>query len=553
MARVNAVDEILSQSLKKLMIRKPLSKITVTDICETAKINRRTFYGHFIDKDELLNWTYYHDRLFTPVESGDETLFGAFPELCRILYEDREYYLKAFAERGQDSFRDYCKGRFYPLIDREFKNQFPHKELESFVVDHLVEAFLDYCQTWLSSEPCMAPEDFSASCMRFLRQFSSRIAEKIDASQLAAQAPEASARTAQSAGTVTAAILTGGDSTRIGMDKTELIYKGKTFLDRLIHRIPGELVSEILVVGENGTVAETDRLHKIPDFYPGHGPISGIHAALKNARTPLVFITAVDMPFVDHDLLQELMRYLTPDADAVIPVEDDGRRQALCGLYRTTALPVVEKYIADQTYRMLPVLGELNVRYVSVRELFQGSFKMHDINTMEDYDSLIGRTSKAPVVSFVAPSGTGKTSYLAQVVRILKQRKLRVAYFKLNAEDFVMDYPGKDTHTLTQAGADVTAIATRDRMAWLEQRPVSPESLLERTEGVDLVLTEGGMDTPWPKIALYRSGAGTELAMDPKLCLAVVSDTDIDGSKHFFSLSEPEAMADFLEAYIKEG
>ena len=116
-----------------------------------------------------------------------------------------------------------------------------------------------------------------------------------------------------------------------------------------------------------------------------------------------------------------------------------------------------------------------------------------------------------------------------------------------------MDYPGKDTHTLTQAGADVTAIATRDRMAWLEQRPVSPESLLERTEGVDLVLTEGGMDTPWPKIALYRSGAGTELAMDPKLCLAVVSDTDIDGSKHFFSLSEPEAMADFLEAYIKEG
>ena len=51
--------KLLSSSLKKLMEHKKLSKITVSEIIADCGVNRKTFYYHFEDKYELLNWIYY--------------------------------------------------------------------------------------------------------------------------------------------------------------------------------------------------------------------------------------------------------------------------------------------------------------------------------------------------------------------------------------------------------------------------------------------------------------------------------------------------------------
>lgn len=50
--------QALADSLKKLLREKPLDKITVTDIAEDCQVNRQTFYYHFRDIYDLLEWVY---------------------------------------------------------------------------------------------------------------------------------------------------------------------------------------------------------------------------------------------------------------------------------------------------------------------------------------------------------------------------------------------------------------------------------------------------------------------------------------------------------------
>lgn len=49
----------LAAALKQLMSEKPLQKISVGDICETCSMNRKSFYYHFKDKYDLVNWIFY--------------------------------------------------------------------------------------------------------------------------------------------------------------------------------------------------------------------------------------------------------------------------------------------------------------------------------------------------------------------------------------------------------------------------------------------------------------------------------------------------------------
>lgn len=64
--------QALAASIKELMEREPLSKISVGDITSNCGVNRQTFYYHFKDKYELVNWIYYTEtvklmsRLFRP-------------------------------------------------------------------------------------------------------------------------------------------------------------------------------------------------------------------------------------------------------------------------------------------------------------------------------------------------------------------------------------------------------------------------------------------------------------------------------------------------------
>ncbi len=151
-----------------------------------------------------------------------------------------------------------------------------------------------------------------------------------------------------------------------------------------------------------------------------------------------------------------------------------------------------------------------------------------------------------PVVSLVAYSGSGKTSFLEKLIPELKKRGLRVAVVKHDAHDFELDREGKDSARISKAGADVTAIVSANRAAIMENRSVDFAEIVRRIRDVDLIITEGGKHENWPKVMLYRAAAGKEYAARPEDCLAVVSDTPIENAPVSFGLEDAAGLADFI-------
>jgi molybdopterin-guanine dinucleotide biosynthesis protein B/molybdopterin-guanine dinucleotide biosynthesis protein len=157
-------------------------------------------------------------------------------------------------------------------------------------------------------------------------------------------------------------------------------------------------------------------------------------------------------------------------------------------------------------------------------------------------------------VSFVAKSGTGKTTLLEKVIAELKHRGYRVGAIKHDAHSFDIDHPGKDSHRLTAAGADTTLITSPAKLALIRKHAASPpiEELLETYFGdVDIVVTEGFKLSGLPKIELHRAERSATLlcrgeAHDPTL-LAVASDEPLSLDVPVLDLNDPAAVADFVE------
>ena len=151
-----------------------------------------------------------------------------------------------------------------------------------------------------------------------------------------------------------------------------------------------------------------------------------------------------------------------------------------------------------------------------------------------------------PIYSIVAFSGTGKTTLLVKLVAELKARGLRVAVVKHDAHEFDIDHEGKDSWRFTQAGADVTVVASGSKAAIMENRPVPIESLLERITDVDVILTEGYKSGTWPKIAIQRGATGKPLPIAAEDCLAIVTDVRTDTGTPCFGLDDICGLADFI-------
>lgn len=158
-----------------------------------------------------------------------------------------------------------------------------------------------------------------------------------------------------------------------------------------------------------------------------------------------------------------------------------------------------------------------------------------------------------PAVSFVAKSGTGKTTLVIEVIAELKARGFRVGAIKHDAHRFEIDHQGKDSQRMTAAGADTTLISSPAKHAVVVQHAEAPgiEELIARYFGdVDLVLAEGYKLTALPKIEVHRPAHSATMLCrgerhDPTL-LAIASDTELDIDVPQLDLNDPPAVADFI-------
>ena len=152
----------LAASMKQLMAKMPFSKISVGDICEKCGMNRKSFYYHFKDKYELVNWIFYTEFIsfLEPKYNLDESEF--LHHICKYLHENREFYINAFDVEGQNSFTEFFSETMQSIGSEYIKNRIKDHEFCDFLCTFFPNAFRSAVIQWLKEGTKIQPQKFAS-------------------------------------------------------------------------------------------------------------------------------------------------------------------------------------------------------------------------------------------------------------------------------------------------------------------------------------------------------------------------------------------------------
>ena len=164
---------------------------------------------------------------------------------------------------------------------------------------------------------------------------------------------------------VSAAIMAGGKSRRMGQDKAWIELDGEP----LIARVAGvlkQVADEVLIVANDPAYASLG-LRVVPDRFPEGGALGGIATGVGAASYDRVLVAACDMPFLSTEVWRLLLdhRY---DADVIIP-RIGGEYETLHALYSKTCVAPMERALAAGKLRVISFFEEVRVRAVDEAEL----------------------------------------------------------------------------------------------------------------------------------------------------------------------------------------
>lgn len=184
---------------------------------------------------------------------------------------------------------------------------------------------------------------------------------------------------------VTAAILAGGESRRMGTNKALLEVDGQPLIFH-VYRTLATLFHEVIIITNSPEEYAFLPCRKVSDIHPGFGAIAGLHSALTHSSCDRTFVTACDMPSLDPDLIRRLCT-VHENTDAVVPINHEGLREPLHAVYTKGALPTIEKIIAAGDKSILIVLDRLKTLIMGQDEI-GGTESFRNVNTPEEYERL---------------------------------------------------------------------------------------------------------------------------------------------------------------------
>ncbi len=162
MADSNITKRALAAALKDLMEEMPFDKITVGHICKKCEMNRKSFYYHFKDKYDLVNWIYYTE--FISVIKNKEYKNGLefLSDICIYLEQNKKFYRRVLKYDGQNSLFEYFKEWIPPTVERDSKEIFADDEKNAFYKEFFADATLNEIKKWLLKDDSVSAEKFVA-------------------------------------------------------------------------------------------------------------------------------------------------------------------------------------------------------------------------------------------------------------------------------------------------------------------------------------------------------------------------------------------------------
>ena len=151
----NAIDLVLAESLKELAVTRPIDKITIKEITDRAGVIRPTFYNHFQDKYELLEWIVEKELMEPAMPLFDNGMLReGLTFMLTAMEREKSFYCKAARLEGQNSFPEVLKKKVAHTVLKYFdmgklKEQMPYAWLTpELIADFYAQAICHVAIEW---------------------------------------------------------------------------------------------------------------------------------------------------------------------------------------------------------------------------------------------------------------------------------------------------------------------------------------------------------------------------------------------------------------------
>lgn len=185
---------------------------------------------------------------------------------------------------------------------------------------------------------------------------------------------------------VTAFILAGGKSSRMGSDKAFLQLGHEPLLAHAL-KLAAAVAGEVKIVGDAEKFAAFGSV--VEDVYRERGPLGGIHAALSTSSTELNLMLAVDLPFVDAKFLQYLLARAQESQAMVTLPHAAGCLQPLCAVYRRAFSEMAEESLRGGSNKIDSLFAKIRTCVIGEQQLMRGGFSpqmFRNLNTPGDLE-----------------------------------------------------------------------------------------------------------------------------------------------------------------------
>jgi molybdopterin-guanine dinucleotide biosynthesis protein A len=188
---------------------------------------------------------------------------------------------------------------------------------------------------------------------------------------------------------VTAFILAGGQSSRMGSDKALLTVGNQTLLERALHTAAA-VANTVFIAGPRDRYAQYGDV--VEDVFPDCGPLGGIHAALCITQTELNLMLAVDTPSIGPGFLAWLLQQARASGELAVVPEALGGLQPLTAIYHRPLRVMAEQALKSGDYKIGHLFSLVPTRHISEAEIRAAGFSpmlFRNVNTVEEYEDLV--------------------------------------------------------------------------------------------------------------------------------------------------------------------
>lgn len=154
----------LEASLKHLLLKKPLDKITISDITEDCGINRMTFYYHFKDIYDLIEWSCFEDA--TKALEGKKTYDTwqqGFLQILEAVLDNKPFIKNVYHSVSREQIETYLYKLTFDLllhvVNEKAKGMQVRDEDKAFIANYYKYAFVGLTLEWIKNDMKEDPEN----------------------------------------------------------------------------------------------------------------------------------------------------------------------------------------------------------------------------------------------------------------------------------------------------------------------------------------------------------------------------------------------------------